>query len=61
MPSLDGSSEHNIGFKDAAFTWSKDDALDPPSGIVSNRRFKLYINGELLFRRGHINLIIGPT
>jgi len=59
-PNTNGVSEHNIGFKDAAFTWSKDDALDSPSGIVSSRRFKLRINGGLLFKSGCINLIIGP-
>ncbi|KAH9028054.1 hypothetical protein EDB83DRAFT_2526416 [Lactarius deliciosus] len=48
-----------IGFQNASFTWSNDDAdgtLTP-----SRRRFTLHVQGELLFRRGCFNLIIGPT
>ncbi|KAI9434157.1 hypothetical protein H4582DRAFT_2081171 [Lactarius indigo] len=48
-----------IGFQNANFTWSNDDAdgtLTP-----SQRRFTLRVEGELLFKRGCFNLIIGPT
>ncbi|KAH9041242.1 hypothetical protein EDB85DRAFT_1921690 [Lactarius pseudohatsudake] len=48
-----------IGFQNASFTWSNDDAdgtLTP-----SRRRFTLRVQGELLFKRGCFNLIIGPT
>ncbi|KAI9449923.1 hypothetical protein BJY52DRAFT_1192187 [Lactarius psammicola] len=48
-----------IGFQNASFTWSNDDAdgtLTP-----SLRRFTLRVHGELLFKRGCFNLIIGPT
>ncbi|KAI9431405.1 P-loop containing nucleoside triphosphate hydrolase protein, partial [Lactarius indigo] len=48
-----------IGFQNANFTWSNDDAdgtLTP-----SRRRFTLRVEGELLFKRGCFNLIIGPT
>ncbi|KAH9016815.1 P-loop containing nucleoside triphosphate hydrolase protein, partial [Lactarius pseudohatsudake] len=48
-----------IGFQNASFTWSNDDAdgtLTP-----SRRRFTLRVHGELLFKRGCFNLIIGPT
>jgi ABC-type uncharacterized transport system fused permease/ATPase subunit len=48
-----------IGFQNASFTWSNDDAdgtLTP-----SRRRFTLRVPGELLFKRGYLNLIIGPT
>ncbi|KAI9431384.1 hypothetical protein H4582DRAFT_2085055 [Lactarius indigo] len=48
-----------IGFQNANFTWSNDDAdgtLTP-----SRRRFTLRVQGELLFKRGCFNLIIGPT
>ncbi|KAH9019338.1 hypothetical protein EDB83DRAFT_2508436 [Lactarius deliciosus] len=48
-----------IGFQDASFTWSNDHAdgtLTP-----SRRRFALRVHGELLFKRGCFNLIIGPT
>ena len=48
-----------IGFQNASFTWSNDDAdatLTP-----SRRCFTLRVHGELLFKRGRLNLIIGPT
>ena len=49
-----------IGFQNASFTWSNDDVND---GILtpSRQRFTLRIDGELLFKRGCFNLIIGPT
>ncbi|KAH9028261.1 hypothetical protein EDB84DRAFT_1563180 [Lactarius hengduanensis] len=48
-----------IGFQNASFTWSNDDldgTLTP-----SRRRFTLRVQGQLLFKRGCFNLIIGPT
>ncbi|KIJ26945.1 hypothetical protein M422DRAFT_38010 [Sphaerobolus stellatus SS14] len=48
-----------FGFKDATFAWQKeigDGSEAPPS-----RPFKLKIEGELTFKKGCINLIIGPT
>ena len=48
-----------IGFQNASFTWSNDDAdatLTP-----SRRCFTLRVHGELLFKRGCFNLILGPT
>ncbi|KAG6849305.1 hypothetical protein H0H93_009573 [Arthromyces matolae] len=65
-----------IGFKAASFTWSKDNtetttttttttapAPSPTSTSTSTSRrsFKLQIDDELLFHRGSINLILGPT
>ncbi|KAJ7139685.1 hypothetical protein C8R44DRAFT_867802 [Mycena epipterygia] len=50
---------NNIGFNDATFAWSsekKDGALTP-----SRRKFMLRVEGELLFKRGCINLVVGPT
>ncbi|KAJ7480955.1 hypothetical protein FB451DRAFT_1031097, partial [Mycena latifolia] len=49
-----------IGFRDAIFSWSKDDEAD---GTVtpSSRRFRLKIEGELFFKPGGINLVVGPT
>jgi hypothetical protein len=43
-----------VGFCDASFVWSKDRAEDPQA-------FTLRIDGELRFKQGGINLIIGPT
>ena len=49
-----------IGIKKASFTWSKagaaEGALTP-----SSRNFTLHVSNELVFRRGAINLIAGPT
>ncbi|KAF8969860.1 hypothetical protein BDZ97DRAFT_1902271 [Flammula alnicola] len=48
-----------FGFRDATFTWSSEDG--DGSLTPSSRNFRLHIDGELLFRRNRINLIIGPT
>ncbi|TFK34747.1 hypothetical protein BDQ12DRAFT_737985, partial [Crucibulum laeve] len=59
VPSLTDEDDREIGFRDAVFSWStdsEDDSLPP-----SLHSFKLRVNGELLFKRGCINLIIGPT
>lgn len=56
-PSVD--EDENIGFRNATFAWSieeEDGSLTP-----SSRRYRLHIDGELLFERGKINLIVGPT
>ena len=47
-----------IGIREANFSWSseKDGSLTP-----SRLPFNLRIDGELLFKPGCINLIIGPT
>ncbi|KAI0039394.1 P-loop containing nucleoside triphosphate hydrolase protein [Auriscalpium vulgare] len=45
--------EAAIGFTNASFTWSNDN--------TASRKFVLRIDDELMFKRGCINLIIGPT
>ena len=46
-----------IGIRDAAFLWDK-----VATGTqTSKRKFRLTIEGEVLFERGKINLIIGQT
>jgi hypothetical protein len=48
-----------IGFKNASFTWSNDNA---DATLTQSRRwFTLSVHGELLFKPGRFNLIIGPT
>ncbi len=49
-----------IGIRAATFTWSSDhDGTVTPG---SNRRnFSLRIDNEVTFKRGSINLIVGPT
>ena len=49
----------SIGFNNATFSWSAEEedlALDTPS-----RQFRLFVEGELVFKSPGINLIVGPT
>ncbi|KAH8104855.1 hypothetical protein BXZ70DRAFT_1049038 [Cristinia sonorae] len=49
-----------VGFKNASFTWDAgpDGTVTPDS---SSRTFTLRIDNEVVFQRGNINLIVGPT
>ncbi|KAF8528012.1 hypothetical protein BU17DRAFT_81241 [Hysterangium stoloniferum] len=47
-----------IGFRNAVFTWT-DDELDEWN--ISQRVYSLRIEGQLFFKSGQLNLIIGPT
>ncbi|KAG9098020.1 hypothetical protein FS749_004906 [Ceratobasidium sp. UAMH 11750] len=47
-----------IGFRNATFTWTRQ---VPGTPTPSRRNFRLHIDSEVLFRRGKINMIIGPT
>ncbi|GJE87807.1 multidrug resistance-associated ABC transporter [Phanerochaete sordida] len=49
-----------IGIREASFTWNTEQAESLTPGS-SRRSFRLCIDDELIFKRGHINLIIGPT
>ncbi|KAH7918842.1 hypothetical protein BV22DRAFT_1100095, partial [Leucogyrophana mollusca] len=53
-----GNDSDIIGFRNAVFAWSNDDSgtLTP-----SKRKFNLRVEDELIFERGRINLIVGPT
>ncbi|KAF9078326.1 hypothetical protein BDP27DRAFT_1412327 [Rhodocollybia butyracea] len=48
-----------IGFRDATFTWSAES--DDGSYTPSQRKFFLRIEGELLFKKGMFNILIGST
>ena len=50
-----------IGFQNASFTWSNDDIDGAFTLTQTQRRFTLHVHGELFFKRGGFNLIIGPT
>ncbi|KAF7315751.1 ATP-binding cassette transporter [Mycena indigotica] len=54
-------ASNSIGFRDATFSWSADEAEVDGTVTPSSRRFLLKIEGELLFKPGVVNLIIGPT
>lgn len=49
-----------IGIQNASFTWTNE-----PTGTVtpgsSRRNFTLRVSDEVVFRKGKINLIVGPT
>ncbi|KAF8610181.1 P-loop containing nucleoside triphosphate hydrolase protein [Ceratobasidium sp. AG-I] len=47
-----------IGFRNATFTWARQ---LPGTPAPSQRNFRLRIDEELIFRRGKVNMIIGPT
>ncbi|KAK0478556.1 hypothetical protein IW261DRAFT_1551827 [Armillaria novae-zelandiae] len=53
----DGADSSQIGFRNASFVWSNDvdGSLTP-----SKRKFMLKID-DLIFQRGRINLVVGPT
>ncbi|KAJ7625289.1 P-loop containing nucleoside triphosphate hydrolase protein [Mycena polygramma] len=55
---VEPSTDEQIGFRNATFSWSNesDGSLTP-----SHRQFLLKIDGEVLFQRGRINLVVGPT
>lgn len=52
------SDPNTFGFNDATFSWSNEDS---GSLTPSERGFRLQMDGEVTFKRGAINLIIGPT
>lgn len=49
-----------VGFNACSFSW---DAFDQPKGSNNRTRksFRLRFDGEVLFHRGEMNLIVGPT
>ncbi|KAJ7132157.1 multidrug resistance-associated ABC transporter [Mycena epipterygia] len=55
--SVDSGADDRIGFRNATFSWAKDHGSVTPS----QRDFLLKIEGEIIFERGRINLVVGPT
>ena len=53
----------SIGIKQTTFTWTNDGEAQTPvtPSIAGRRKFMLNIDGELLFKRGQMNLVMGPT
>ena len=51
-----------IGFRNASFSWaSSTGGSAAPTPGSGRRNFNLRIDGDLMFNKGKINLIIGPT
>ncbi|KAH9480813.1 ATP-binding cassette transporter abc4 [Psilocybe cubensis] len=53
-------AEVDIGIRNASFTWGAKDIQDVTRPSPS-RNFRLRIVGDLIFKRGCVNLITGPT
>ena len=58
---FDAAVHGDIGIRKAAFTWSQDVPLEAPTSGPSQQHFVLRVNEEVLFKRGCINLVVGPT
>ncbi|KAJ6556823.1 hypothetical protein DFH09DRAFT_1248351 [Mycena vulgaris] len=54
----DPSADERIGFRNATFSWSKE---TEGANTRSRQEFKLKIDGQVIFERGRINLVVGPT
>ncbi|KAI0640442.1 P-loop containing nucleoside triphosphate hydrolase protein [Trametes meyenii] len=50
-----------IGIRQASFTWSRDSAPAQTPGGTRKRTFTLNVDDELIFQRGKVNLVVGPT
>ncbi len=62
LPRPPAERSQDIGFSDAMFAWSVDDKMiNDGAATPSKRKFVLRIDGELIFKRNAINIIIGPT
>ncbi|KAI0782161.1 multidrug resistance-associated ABC transporter [Abortiporus biennis] len=55
--------EAPIGIRNSSFTWTADEETDGSTtpGGRHRRHFKLKIEDEVFFKKGHINIIIGQT
>ncbi|KAM5539757.1 hypothetical protein V8D89_006570 [Ganoderma adspersum] len=54
--------QNTIGIRNASFTWANDSAKQAVTpGGTRRRVFMLRVDEELLFKRGKLNLIVGPT
>ncbi|KAJ7367252.1 P-loop containing nucleoside triphosphate hydrolase protein [Mycena albidolilacea] len=58
LVTADPGSNEQIGFRNATFSWSKE---SDGSLTRSQRQFQLKIDNEVIFQRGGINLVVGPT
>ena len=60
ISSTEVAEDDSIGMRAATFTWNKETSgSSTPSSI--RRNFKLQIDKDVFFKRGHINLVIGQT
>lgn len=59
ITAVENEHEGVIGFNNATFSWSND--VEDGTQTPSARAFRLRIEGNLAFKKGRINLIVGPT
>ncbi|PPQ71032.1 hypothetical protein CVT26_011497, partial [Gymnopilus dilepis] len=59
--SEDGPHTDVVGFNNAVFSWSGDPKEGGETPSSNSRAFRLRVEGLLTFKRGCINLIVGPT
>lgn len=57
-PEVGDEDSEAIGFRDAVFTWSNE---SNGTSTQSRRKFKLRTDDEVFFKRGCINIVVGPT
>ncbi|KAH9911177.1 P-loop containing nucleoside triphosphate hydrolase protein [Epithele typhae] len=57
------SHKDSVGIRHASFTWANDSAQQASvtPGGTRRRAFALRVDDEVFFRRGKINLVVGPT
>ncbi|OCB86631.1 P-loop containing nucleoside triphosphate hydrolase protein [Sanghuangporus baumii] len=62
MASEPDHPEEVIGFKQCSFSWDSPNAANPsPTKHHTRKHFNLRFDGEVLFKPGNINIIVGPT
>nr|GAT43346.1 predicted protein [Mycena chlorophos] len=61
VEAMDEPPSDLIGLQDAHFTWSRDAPSEADGTATPSRRFVLKVPGKLVFKRGAINLVVGPT
>ena len=62
VASVPAVASEEIGFKDAVFSWTNpEDSASGDASRAHKRAFKLRLEGEVLFKRNKINLIVGST
>lgn len=62
FPKVDIDSDV-VGIRASAFTWANDNdgSMTPGTPGTRARNFTLRVEDEVIFKRGSINLIVGPT
>jgi hypothetical protein len=63
MPSPPPEADGKIGFHGVSFSWDSFDSENIPEaeGLKTRRPFRLRFDEEVVFKRGCVNLILGPT